>query len=94
MFSHSGMRTSFTPKDKKKPTALERELKDIITAFEQLQKDRQRADYDGGWRLVETDVRNSMRLAEDVFTKWRKIKDEDVAPPSAFDVWREVGIAQ
>jgi hypothetical protein len=56
MFSHGGMRTGFTPKDKKNPTVLERELQDVITAFEQLRKDRQRADYNGGWRLVETDV--------------------------------------
>jgi len=79
MFSHSGMRTGFTPKDKKNPTPLEKELIDVITSFEQLQKDRQRADYDSGWRLVETDVRNSVTLAEDVFSKWRKIKDEDLA---------------
>ena len=69
----------FAPKDKRNPTAVEQELLDVITAFGQLQKDRQRADYDGGWRLVETDVRDSKRLAEDVFAKWRKIKGEDIA---------------
>jgi len=46
MFSHGAMRTGFTPKDKKSPTTLEKELIDVITSFEQLQKDRQRADYD------------------------------------------------
>ena len=72
-------RSGFTPKDKKNPTSVEQELQDVITAFSQLQKDRERADYDRGCRLVETDVRNAIRLAEDVFAKWRKIKDEDIA---------------
>ena len=80
MFGHGKMCTGFTPKDKKYPTSVEQqELQDVITAFSQLQKDRERADYDSGWTLVETDVRNTIRLAEDVFTKWRKIKGEDIA---------------
>ena len=79
MFSHGGMRTGFTAKDKRSPTPLEQELIDVVTSFEQLQKDRQRADYDAGWTLVETDVRNSVTLAEDVFSKWREIKGEDIA---------------
>ena len=79
MFGHGKMCTGFAPKDKKNPTHAEQALQDVITAFSQLQKDRERADYDGGWRLVETDVRNAIRLAEDVFAKWRKIKDEDIA---------------
>ena len=52
---------------------------DVITSFEQLQRDRNRADYDAGWNLVESDVRNSITLAEDVFVKWRKIRNEDLA---------------
>jgi hypothetical protein len=80
MFNHGPMRNAaYTPKDKRNPTPVEQELLDIITAFEQLQKDRQRADYDGGWRLVETDVRDSIGLAEDVFVKWGKIKGQDIA---------------
>ena len=47
-------------------------------ALSQLQRDRGRADYDGGWRLVETDVGNAIRLAEDVFTTWRRIRGEDI----------------
>jgi len=79
MFSHGTMRTGFTAKDKNNPTPLERELIDVATSFEQLQKDRPRADYDLGWTLVETDVRNSVTLAEKVFEKWRPIRDEDIA---------------
>ncbi len=79
MFNHGPMRKAYTPKDKKNPTPIEQDLVDVTTAFEQLQKDRERADYDGGWRLVETDVRNSIGLAEDVFMKWGKIKNEDIA---------------
>jgi head-tail adaptor len=79
MFGHSKICTVFTPKDKRNPTPAEQALQDVITAFSQLRKDRERADYAGGWRLVETDVRNAIRLAEDVFAKWRKIKDEDIA---------------
>jgi hypothetical protein len=79
MFGHGKMSTGFTPKDKRNPTPVEQALQDVITAFSQLQKDRERADYDGGWRLVETDVRDAIRLAEDLFAKWGKIKDEDIA---------------
>jgi uncharacterized protein (UPF0332 family) len=79
MFGHGKMSAGFTPKDKRNPTPVEQALQDVITAFSQLQKDRERADYDGGWRLVETDVRNAIRLAEDLFAKWGKIKDEDIA---------------
>jgi hypothetical protein len=79
MFGHGKMSTGFTPKDKQNPTPAEQALQDVITAFSQLQKDREKADYDGGWRLVETDVRNAIRLAEDVFVKWRRIKGQDIA---------------
>jgi uncharacterized protein (UPF0332 family) len=79
MFNHSQMRNAFPDNQKKNPTAVEKELFNVGTAFKQLQKDRHRADYDGGWRLVETDVRDSIRLAEDVINKWRKIKDDDIA---------------
>jgi hypothetical protein len=79
MFSRSGMRTGFTPKDKRNPSPLEKELIEVITSVEQLQKDRHRADYDSGWNLVETDVLNSITLADYVFAKWRKIKGEDIA---------------
>jgi hypothetical protein len=79
MFAHSKMSAGFTPKDKRDPTVLEQPLVDVITAFPQLQKDRERADYDSGWTLVETDVRNAIRLMEDVFAKWRAIKDGNIA---------------
>ncbi len=79
MFGHGQMRTGFTPKDKNSPTPVEQALQDVIKAFTQLQKDRERADYDGGWSLVDTDVRDAIRLAEDVFSKWREIKDDDIA---------------
>jgi hypothetical protein len=79
MFGHGKMSTGFTPTNKKNPTPIEQTLQDVIIAFSQLQKDRERADYDAGWRRVETDVRNAIRLAEDVFAKWGKIKDEDIA---------------
>jgi hypothetical protein len=80
MFNHGPMRSAaFAPNDKRNPTLLEKDLIDVITAFGQLQRDRQRADYDSGWKLVETDVRDSVTLAERVFTKWRKIRDEDIA---------------
>jgi hypothetical protein len=80
MFNHGPMRNAaYTPKKKNAPAPPEKELIDVITAFDQLQKDRQRAGYDAGWKLVETDVRNAVTLAEDVFTKWRKIKGEAIA---------------
>jgi uncharacterized protein (UPF0332 family) len=79
MFGHGKMCTRSTPKDQKNPAPVEQALQDVVTAFSQLQKDRERADYDSGWRLVETDVRNAIWLAEDVFANWRRIKGEDVA---------------
>jgi uncharacterized protein (UPF0332 family) len=79
MFNHGAMRADFTAKDTKNRTPIEQELVDVITAFKQLQKNRHRADYDSGWKLVETDVRSSIIRAEEVFTKWRKIKDENIA---------------
>lgn len=79
MFSHGAMRTGFAPKVKGNPTLLERELIDVIDSFAQLQRDRQRADYDSGWSLVETDVQTSITLADGVFAKWRKIQSEDIA---------------
>jgi hypothetical protein len=79
MFGHSKMCTGFTAKDKRNPTPVEQSLQDVVTAFSQLQKDRERADYDRGWRLVETDVRNAIGLAEEVFAKWRRIKGQDIA---------------
>jgi len=79
MFQHGKMRTQFTPKSKKNPTHVEQALQHVIRSFSQLQEDRERADYDGGWRPVETDVRIAIRLAENVFATWRKIKGEDIA---------------
>ena len=79
MFGHGKMCTGFSPKDKRNPTLAEQALQEVITAFYQLQKDRERADYDSGWRLVELDVRNAIQLAEDVFAMWRGLKDENIA---------------
>jgi hypothetical protein len=79
MFKHGAMCTGYVPKDKKNRTPIEQELIDVIEAFEQLQKDREQADYDSGWKLVETDVRNSITQAEEIFAKWRKIRSEDIA---------------
>ena len=79
MFGHGKMCTGFTPKDKKNPTPRGTSAARCDHSFSQLQKDRERADYDSGWRLVDTDVRNAIRLAEDVFANWRRIKDEDIA---------------
>ena len=80
MFNHQKMRdAAFTPKEKKNPSPIEIALTDIVTAFGQLQGDRHRADYDVGWKLVETDVDNAITLAADTFGKWRAIRNEDVA---------------
>ena len=73
------MCTGVTFKDKKKPTPVETSVRALSDLFEQLQKDRERSDYDGGWTVVQTDVRDAIRLAEDIFEGWRKIKDESVA---------------
>ncbi len=80
MFNHQRMRdASFAPKDKERPTPVETQVMDVITAFQQLQADRHRADYDIGWRLVETDVANAITLAETTLSKWRAVRGDDVA---------------
>ena len=94
MFNHGPMRNAaFTPKDKRNRTQLEQELIDVITAFEQLQKDRQRANYDSGWKLVETDVRNSVTLRRGCVHEMAQDSRRGHSPsPFAFHVWREMGI--
>ena len=32
-----------------------------------------------GWKLVDTDVRNAITLAEEMFVKWRALRGEDAA---------------
>jgi hypothetical protein len=80
MFNHKVMRDApFSPKEKKAPTPTEAALVDVKTAFAQLQKDRNRADYDLSWNIVPTDVANAITLAEDTFAKWRSIRNEEIA---------------
>jgi hypothetical protein len=80
MFKHERMRDAVCrPKDKNKPTPVEIEVMNFITSFGQLQGDRHRADYDLGWKLVDTDVRNAITLAEEMFVKWRALRGEDAA---------------
>lgn len=80
MFDHRRMReASFEPKDKKNPSIVETALLDVITGFEELQTGRHRADYDLGWKIVATDVRDAISRASDVFIKWRAIRGEDIA---------------
>ena len=80
MFDHKKMRdAAFTPKDEKNPTTIEAALVEVKTAFRQLQADRHRADYDLAWNIVPTDVADAINLAEDTFTKWRSIRNDDAA---------------
>jgi hypothetical protein len=80
MFNHQRMRDAGVKlKDEKNPTAIEMDLKNIRTDFGQLQEDRHRADYDVGWKIVPTDVINSITLAEATFAKWRAIRDDGAA---------------
>src|SRR6185369_3760030 len=63
MFDHKKMRdAAFTPKDEKNPTPIETTLVDVKRAFQQLQADRHRADYDLAWNIVPTDVADPSRL--------------------------------
>ncbi len=48
-------------------------------AFQQLQTDRHRADYDLSGNIVPTDVENALTLAEDVFAKWQSVREEELA---------------
>ena len=80
MFDHKKMRdAAFTFKDERKPTPVEVALVEVKTAFRQRQEDRHRADYDLAWNIVPTDVADAISLAEDTFTKWRSIRNENIA---------------
>jgi uncharacterized protein (UPF0332 family) len=80
MFNHQKMKdASFKPKDKNNLNAAEVLLADVIRAFGQLQADRHRADYDVGWNIVPTDVKDAIALAEVTFEKWRSIRNQKVA---------------
>src|SRR5579859_2549026 len=58
---------------------IEAALVDVKTAFRELQADRHRADYDLAWNIVPTDVADVINLAEDTFSKWRSIRNDDTA---------------
>jgi len=78
MFTHQRMRdTAVKFRDANKPTAVEMDLKDIVRALGQLQKDRHRADYDAGWVVVDTDVAQAITSASDIFARWRSIRNEE-----------------
>jgi hypothetical protein len=64
---------------RKIPRRLRAALVDVKTAFRQLQAERHRADYDLAWNIAQTDVKNAISLAEDTFTKWRSIRNDDTA---------------
>jgi len=77
MFTHQRMRTPVKFKDERTPTPVETDLRDIVQALGQLQKDRHRADYDPSWKIVDTDVQDAITSAEDIFMKWRAIRNEE-----------------
>jgi uncharacterized protein (UPF0332 family) len=78
IFTHQKMRdTPVKFKDPKTPAAVETDLKDVIRALGQLQKDRHRADYDAGWKIIDTDVADAITSAADIFARWRKIQNEE-----------------
>jgi uncharacterized protein (UPF0332 family) len=78
MFTHQRMRdTAVKFKDPKSPTSAETDLKDIVQAFGQLQKDRHRADYDPSWKIVDTDVQDAITSAADIIKRWRAIQNEE-----------------
>lgn len=78
MFTHQRMRdTPVKFKDPKNPTGVEIDLKDIVRALGQLQKDRHRADYDPSWNIVDTDVQDAITSAADIFARWRTIRNDD-----------------
>lgn len=80
MFDHRKMREAgFASMDKNNPTLVESAVIDVKKAFEQLQADRHRADYDQGWNIIGTDVARAIKLAEGAFARWRSIRHEDVA---------------
>ena len=80
MFDHKKMREApVGVADQKNPTPIERSLLKVKTAFQQLQADRHRADYDLSWNIIPSDVSNAITLAESVFVEWRSIREEQLS---------------
>lgn len=78
MFTHARIRdTPVKCKDAKNPSPVETDLKEIVRALGQPQKDRHRADYDPSWKIADTDVQDAITSAADIFIRWQSIRDEE-----------------
>ena len=64
---------------KSNPTPIEADIRAPIIKFGQLQRDRNDADYNVAMIWSLTDVVRSLKLADEVFTIWRRIRKEDLA---------------
>jgi uncharacterized protein (UPF0332 family) len=80
MFEHRKMSGAAVKlRDKRNPMPVETELKKVIEAFGQLQEDRYEADYDVGRTWSRTEVEETLAMADEAFTKWRSIHENQVA---------------
>jgi uncharacterized protein (UPF0332 family) len=80
MFEHRKMSgAAFRIADKRKPTPVESDIKDLIEKFTHLQADRYEADYNVEIAWSRTDAMESLDLADEIFTIWRRIRKEKLA---------------
>ena len=70
---------AFRFRDQGNPTSVETDLRELISKFTQLQKDRYDADYDVGRKWSRYDAQNTLDVATEVFISWKRIRKEKVA---------------
>ena len=80
MFEHRRMRgAAFKLADKQHPTPIETELERLIERFELPQQERYEADYNVGRIWSRAEVTETLDLADELITIWRRIRKEKLA---------------
>jgi uncharacterized protein (UPF0332 family) len=79
MFEHRKMRVSVQFQDKNNPTLAELKAREVAVVFEELQDNRNTADYDVSRNWSRTDVIDTLILVEEAFETWRSIRNEKAA---------------
>ena len=79
MFEHRKMRqASFKPKGGAM-SSVEQDLKAVIEAFTDLQDRRNSVDYDVARMWARKDVEDTLRMADEAFKAWKRIRKDKVA---------------
>lgn len=66
-------------RDRRKPTPVESDLRNLVDRFTELQRDRYDADYNVGKTWSRTEVLRTLDVADEIFKTWRRVRKERVA---------------